>query len=120
MRGMQCDPQLLAAAVVARLLHQQPQQPQQPQPQLQQQAHARILDRGPFATLYLLSTSLPSIPASLVLRVSTRPVYNSTARQQEKDKIRGYVGILLLIHGMYPLPLFFFFLFSRRARIPAD
>jgi len=100
---IQCDPQRLAAAVVAQL-----QLPYvslgQPHQQQQQQAQARILDRGAFASIYLLSTSLPRIPKSLVVRVSTRPVYNPTARKQEKDKIRGYVGILLLIHGAYSGP----------------
>ena len=95
MQGMQCDPQRLAAAVLARL------QPSVGQPQLQPQplAKARILDRGAFATLYLLSAPLPRVSKSVVVRVSTRPVYNTVARKQEKEKIRGYVGILLLIHG---------------------
>ena len=99
-QGMQCDPHRLAAAVVARL---QVSLAQQPQPQLQTQPppQARILDRGPYATLYLLSTSLVHLSNSVVVRVSTRPVYNTAARTQEKDKIRGYVGILLLIHGTY-------------------
>jgi hypothetical protein len=86
---MQCDPDRLAAAVVAQL----PLFPTTP-------AHARILDRGAFATVYTLSsTPFPHLHPPVVVRVSTRPVYNPTARAQEKDKIRGYVAVVLLIHG---------------------
>lgn len=100
MQSIQCDPQHLAAAVVAQVSVGQPRQSQS---QPQAEAQARILDRGAYASVYLVSTTLPGTPKSFVVRVSTRPVYNPTARKQEKDKIRGYVGILLLIHGMFPV-----------------
>ena len=119
-QGMQCDPHRLAAAVVVRLQVSLAQQHQpQPQPQPQTPPQARILDRGPYATLYLLSTSLVHLSNSVVVRVSTRPVYNTAARTQEKDKIRGYVGVLLLIHGTYLLlPVLSFF--SHYLAPPAD
>ena len=107
-QSIQCDPQHLAAAVVAHLSVGQPHQSQsqlqsQSQAEADADAQARILDRGAYASIYLVSTTLPGAPKSFVVRVSTRPVYNPTARRQEKDKIRGYVGILLLIHGMFPV-----------------
>ena len=75
---------------------------------------ARIVDRGAYASVYQLiehssglssSTTAASDAISsarrsaVIVRVSSRPVYNDVAIDEERRKIRIYVGTLTLIHG---------------------
>lgn len=68
---------------------------------------ARIVDRGAYASVYQLiddfstllgtSNALPPV----LIRVSSRPVYNDVAIDQERHKITTFVATLNLIHGQY-------------------
>jgi heat shock protein HspQ len=68
---------------------------------------ARIVDRGAYASVYqLIDDIYAKFPPSraltpVLIRVSTRPVYNDVAIDQERQKITTYVATLNLIHGMY-------------------
>lgn len=78
---------------------------------------ARIVDRGAYASVYQLiehsSASSPSTTAAsdtisgarrsaVIVRISSRPVYNDVAIDEERKKIRVYVGTLTLIHESAP------------------
>ncbi|KAG8756786.1 hypothetical protein FRC14_002656 [Serendipita sp. 396] len=76
---------------------------------------ARMIDRGSYATVYQLidaplssaSTSTDTgsqkrnLPA-VIVRVSSRPVYNDVAIDEERLKIRTFVATMNLIHDSAP------------------
>ena len=68
---------------------------------------ARIVDRGAYASVYQLVEDISTIlapsraPTPVIIRVSSRPVYNDVAIDQERQKIITYVATLNLIHGVY-------------------
>lgn len=69
---------------------------------------ARIVDRGAYASVYQLIDDISAkFPPSraltpVLIRVSSRPVYNDVAIDQERQKITTYVATLNLIHASAP------------------
>jgi hypothetical protein len=71
---------------------------------------AKIIDRGTYATVYQLidasnssasSSSLRRGIQPVVVRISSRPVYNDVAIDQEKQKILTFVATLDEIKGNF-------------------
>ena len=65
---------------------------------------AKIVDRGAYASVYQLIDNYSAIsttsnaPPPVLIRVSSRPVYNDVAIDQERHKITTFVATLNLIH----------------------